>query len=59
MSDSGIGPTSIFDLVLVIMAAVLVLLAFCLAIRYTFWPGEKSPDHIKRRVLNESDKDPQ
>lgn len=47
------GPQSILDLVLVGLSVIVVLFALCSAIRYTLWPGEESPDHIKRRILKD------
>jgi hypothetical protein len=49
---------SFIDLVLVGIALIVVVLAFYLAVKYTFWPGEGSPDHIKRRVLEDLGQDP-
>lgn len=53
--NHGAGPNSIVDIVLAIAALFVVVWAFYLAVRYTVRPGETSPDHIKRRVLDESD----
>lgn len=51
------GPVSIADWVLAGIALITVLAAFYYAIRFTLWPGEKSPDHIKRRILIDDEKD--
>ena len=56
MTHDG-APGSIVDLILVTIALVVVLISFYLAIRYTLRPGEKSPDHIKRRVLEDRTKE--
>lgn len=47
------GPESILDLILVTASLLVVLYAFYQAIRCTMWPGERSPDHIKRRILEQ------
>lgn len=51
------GPNSVAELLLVVVALAVVILSFYLAVRYTFWPGERSPNHIKRRVLGDNDED--
>lgn len=48
---------SFVDLMLVTVAALVVILAFYLAVKYTFWPGEKSTNHIKRRILDDVERD--
>jgi hypothetical protein len=45
------GALSLLDWGLVGLAAVVVVWAFSAAVRYTLWPGETDPDHVKRRVL--------
>jgi len=38
----------------VVVAAVIVLIwVLYLAFKYTVWPGEEEPDHIKRRILED------
>ncbi|MGH8614843.1 MAG: hypothetical protein ACREYF_23150 [Gammaproteobacteria bacterium] len=49
------GDPSLLDLVLVGLAISVVVVAFYLAVHYTLWPGETSPDHIKRRILSEDE----
>jgi hypothetical protein len=49
---------SFVDLLLVAVAALVVILTFYLAVKYTFWPGEKSTNHIKRRILDDFGRDP-
>ncbi len=49
---------SFLDLVLVAAAVLVVALAFYLAVKYTFWPGEGSANHIKRRVLDDAGRGP-
>ncbi|HNP37629.1 MAG TPA: hypothetical protein PKK10_17410 [Woeseiaceae bacterium] len=53
--NHGASAYSFLDIVISIGALIVVLWAFYLAIRYTFWPGETSPDHIKRRILDDND----
>lgn len=53
--NHALGPTSIVDVVLAVAALFVVVWAFYLAVRHTIRPGETSPDHIKRRVLDDSD----
>ncbi len=49
---------SILDLVLVASAIAVVLVAFYLALRHMLFPGETSPDHIKRRILQDDEAPP-
>jgi hypothetical protein len=49
---------SLVDFALVAVAALVVILAFYLAVKYTFWPGERSTNHIKRRILDDVPRDP-
>ncbi len=56
--NHGPSPDSVFDLLLATAALVIVLWSFYLAVRYTFWPGETSSDHIKSRVLDDMDEGP-
>ncbi len=44
---------SIFSWVLVLIAFIMVVYAFYKTIMYMLWPGELSPNHIKRTVLND------
>lgn len=37
------------------ISTAVVALALYLAVRYLFWPGETSDDHIKRRILREEE----
>ena len=39
--------------IVVIVGALVTLLAFGLAVRATFWPGETAPDHPKNIILAE------
>ena len=45
------GALSLLEWGLVGLAAVAVVWAFSAAVRYTLWPGEMDPDHVKRRIL--------
>ena len=58
MIEHSGGPNSILDLVLVASAIAVVLVAFWLALRHTLYPGETSPDHIKRRILQDDEAPP-
>jgi len=42
---------SVFDWMLVCVAAVVLVWSLALALRYTVRPGERDPGHIKRRIL--------
>lgn len=48
------SPDSILDIFLAVGAVIVVVWSFYLAVRYTIRPGEKERNHIKRRVLNET-----
>lgn len=52
------APTSLLELVLVGLAIGTVVLAFYLAIRHTMFPDETSPEHIKRRIIEDDCEDP-
>ena len=45
----------LFEYVLVGIAIVAAAWTIYLAVRYTLRPGENSPDHIKRRILEDED----
>ncbi len=47
------GPLSAFDYLVVVVAVVIVAVVFVLLIKLLIWPGESSPDHIKRRILRD------
>ena len=48
---TGAAHASDFEYVLVIAAAIVLVWALGLALRYTVRPRETDPDHIKRRIL--------
>jgi len=48
---AGASHASVFEYVLVIAAAIVLVWALGLALRYTVRPRETDPDHIKRRIL--------
>lgn len=48
---AGAAHTSNVEYVLVIAAAIVLVWALGLALRYTLRPRETDPDHIKRRIL--------
>ncbi|MEO6069099.1 MAG: hypothetical protein ABIP31_01075 [Chitinophagaceae bacterium] len=48
----GAGPTSNWDLVIVIASIVIVIATLFYTIKWIVKPGEKESSHIKRTVLN-------
>ncbi|MEO6948656.1 MAG: DUF6019 family protein [Ginsengibacter sp.] len=48
----GVGPSSNWDLVIVMITAVIVLATLFFTIKWIVKPGEKEPSHIKRTILN-------
>jgi len=57
MGHGSSARPELFEYVLVGIAIVAAAWTIYLAVRYTVRPGESSPDHIKRRILEE-DEDP-
>jgi hypothetical protein len=56
MSGMQMGPPPGGDLlgtIVVIAGALVTLLAFVLAFRVTFWPGETAPDHPKNIIFKD------
>ena len=49
------GPLSLLEYAMVAPVAVVVMLVFVQAVRYTLRPGEQTLDHIKRQILNEDE----
>ena len=49
------GEPSPADIALAWIAGAIVAYAALKALRHTLWPGERDPDHIKRRVLHEEE----
>ncbi|MBX7123814.1 MAG: hypothetical protein K1X42_16930 [Opitutaceae bacterium] len=47
----GAGPQGNLDYVIVATALVIVLFALAWAVKCLVRPGERSPDHIKRTIL--------
>jgi hypothetical protein len=47
------GPSGIWDYFVVAVAVIAVAVALFLAAKYLIAPGEESPDHIKRKILDE------
>lgn len=47
------GPGGIIDYIIVLISFFMVVIVFVLFMKYLIWPGEKSPDHIKRRILRD------
>jgi len=56
MNGMQMGPPQSGDIlgtIVVIAGAIVTLLAFALAVRATFWPGEVSPDHPKTIIFKD------
>ncbi|MBC5828648.1 MAG: hypothetical protein GIW98_00460 [Candidatus Eremiobacteraeota bacterium] len=54
MNGMQMGPPQggdILGTILVVAGTIVTLLAFVLAFRATFWPGETAPDHPKRIIF--------
>ncbi len=49
----GSGPEGTIDMIIIWSSAVIVLLTLFFSIKWIIKPGEKSPDHIKRLILNQ------
>lgn len=45
-------PDGLLYYVVLIGAGIIVLATIILAIKWFIWPGEKSDDHIKRKILD-------
>lgn len=50
----GTGPQHSWDMPIIIVSAIIVLITLAFSVKYIFWPGEKSENHIKRSVLHNS-----
>jgi len=48
----GTGPSSNWDYVIVLVAALIVLATLYYTVKWLIRPGEKEANHIKRTVLN-------
>jgi hypothetical protein len=48
---AGASHASLLEWILVLVAAIVLVWALGLAIRYTVRPGEAETSHIKRRIL--------
>ncbi len=48
------GPSSTWEAAIAIGAGVVVAIALVLAVKMLIRPGEKSKDHIKRTILDDS-----
>jgi len=56
---AGASHASALEWLLVFAAAVVLVWALGLALRYTVRPGERDPDHIKRRILVDETDEPE
>ena len=52
---NGAEGNSTIGWLMVIFSIVLVVLAYYYCISLSIWPGEEDSDHIKRRILLESE----
>mgnify|MGYP001551285746 CR=1 FL=1 len=48
----GAGPSGKWDYFIVWVAVVIVLFTLFYSVKWLIRPGEKSPEHIKRMILN-------
>lgn len=48
----GAGPSGPLDMILVWLMVGVVVLTLFYSVKWLIKPGEKSPDHIKRFILN-------
>lgn len=48
----GSGPEGNVDLLIIGISSLIVILTFYYSLKWILKPGEKSPDHIKRAILN-------
>ncbi len=56
MNDMQMGPPPGGDplgMTVVIVGAIVTVLAFALAFRATFWPGETAPEHPKNIIFKD------
>lgn len=49
----GSGPEGNMDMLIVWLIAIIVLLTLIFSVKWIIKPGEKSPNHIKRLILNQ------
>ena len=56
---AGASHASLLEWILVLMAAIVLVWALGLAIRYTVRPQETEASHIKRRILLDDDDEPE
>ena len=54
-----VSRASVLEWLLVLAAAIVLVWALALALRYTLSPRETDPGHIKRRILLDDLDDPQ
>ena len=61
MMDHAVGAShvTVFEYVLVFAAAIVLVMALGLALRYTVRPRETDPGHIKRRILIDEIEEPE
>ena len=52
----GTGPQGTMDYIIIICVAIIVLMTLILSVKMLIRPGEKSPHHIKYKILNDGSK---
>jgi hypothetical protein len=56
---TGVSHASLLEWMLVLAAAIVLVWALGLAVRYTVHPGETEATHIKRRILRDDIDEPE
>ena len=52
-TEFALGPHSLLEILVIIPVVATVVFAFVQAVRFSLRPGERAPDHIKWRILEE------
>lgn len=50
------GPSADWEIIIAVISGYVVMIALGFALKMLIWPGEKSVDHIKRSILDDSAK---
>lgn len=53
-TEFALGPHSLLEVLVIIPVGLVVAVAFVQAVRFSLRPGEREPDHIKWRILEDS-----
>lgn len=51
----GAGPEHSWDYIILVLMIIVTLLTLYFSVKWLVKPGEKSPDHIKRSILEDQD----